>query len=116
MASDDELEAPEEAPQPLEQEPPSPDYMPGPEHPPSPDYVLDLENLKYLVPTDDEVPIEDQPLPADASPIALSLGYKMAQKRTAATTTISMADAQLKALIAWGVADALAERDADRSR
>ncbi|GJT41582.1 reverse transcriptase domain-containing protein [Tanacetum coccineum] len=40
----------------------------------------------------------------------------MAQKRTAATTTISIADAQLKALIAWGVADALAERDADRSR
>ncbi|GJX57628.1 hypothetical protein Tco_0287525 [Tanacetum coccineum] len=73
--SDDELEAPEEAPQPLEQEPPSPDYVPGPEHPPSPYYVLDPENLEYLVPADDEVPIEDQPLPADASPIALSPGY-----------------------------------------
>ncbi|GKF79621.1 hypothetical protein Tco_0235189, partial [Tanacetum coccineum] len=36
---DDELEAPEEAPQPLEQAPPSPDYVPGHEHPPSPDYV-----------------------------------------------------------------------------
>nr|GFA06583.1 hypothetical protein [Tanacetum cinerariifolium] len=34
---------------------PSPDYVPGPEHPPSPDY--------------------DQPLPADASPIAASPDY-----------------------------------------
>ncbi|GKE88621.1 hypothetical protein Tco_1566096, partial [Tanacetum coccineum] len=32
------------------------------------------------------------------------------------TTTTPMTDAQLKALIAQGVADALAERDADRSR
>ncbi|GKA67319.1 hypothetical protein Tco_0767127 [Tanacetum coccineum] len=31
--------------------------------------------LEYMVPSDDEVPIEDQPLPADASPIALSPGY-----------------------------------------
>ncbi|GKC22133.1 hypothetical protein Tco_1024283, partial [Tanacetum coccineum] len=30
---------------------------------------------EYLVPSDDEVPIEDQPLPADASPIALLAGY-----------------------------------------
>ncbi|GJS04177.1 putative reverse transcriptase domain-containing protein [Tanacetum coccineum] len=55
--------------------PPSPDYVPGPEHPPSPDYVLELEYLEYLVPSDAEVPIEDQPLPVDASPTALSLGY-----------------------------------------
>ncbi|GKA12579.1 putative reverse transcriptase domain-containing protein [Tanacetum coccineum] len=40
------------------------------------------------------------------------------KKRTATitTTTTPMTDAQFKALIAQGVADALAERDADRSR
>ncbi|GJS90460.1 reverse transcriptase domain-containing protein [Tanacetum coccineum] len=40
------------------------------------------------------------------------------KKRTATTTTTTtpMTDAQLKALIAQGVADALAERDANRSR
>ncbi|GKC54361.1 hypothetical protein Tco_1077106, partial [Tanacetum coccineum] len=71
--------------------PPSPDYVPSPEHPPSPDYVPGPEELeqaplspnyipepeypKYLVPSDDEVPIKDQPLPADVSPTALSPGY-----------------------------------------
>ncbi|GJR16298.1 hypothetical protein Tco_0798950 [Tanacetum coccineum] len=40
------------------QAPPSPDYILGPEHPPSPDCVHGLE-----------------PLPADASPAALSPGY-----------------------------------------
>ncbi|GKF92496.1 hypothetical protein Tco_0279215, partial [Tanacetum coccineum] len=55
--------------------PPSPENVPGPEHPPSPDYVLELEYLEYLVPSDAEVPIEDQPLPVDASPTALSPGY-----------------------------------------
>ncbi|GKE21539.1 hypothetical protein Tco_1433051 [Tanacetum coccineum] len=57
---------------------PSPDYAPGPEHPPSPvevPYVPKPEYPEYLVPSDDEVHIEDQPLPADASPVALSLGY-----------------------------------------
>ncbi|GKE12858.1 hypothetical protein Tco_1416409 [Tanacetum coccineum] len=69
---------------------PSPDYVPGPEHPLSPDYVPGLEHppspvevpyvLKpeypeYLVPADAEAPLEDQHLPADASPTALSLGY-----------------------------------------
>ncbi|GKE98545.1 hypothetical protein Tco_0021896 [Tanacetum coccineum] len=39
----------------------------------------------------------------------------MPTKRTVATTT-PMTDAQIKALIAQGVADALAERDADKSR
>ncbi|GKF51656.1 hypothetical protein Tco_0148123, partial [Tanacetum coccineum] len=84
---DDELEAPVEAPQFSEQtppspdyvpgpkHPPSPDYVPGPEHPPSPDYVPGPEYPEYLVPSDDEVPIEDQPLPANASPTALSPGY-----------------------------------------
>ncbi|GKA68776.1 hypothetical protein Tco_0768693, partial [Tanacetum coccineum] len=33
------------------------------------------EYSEYLVPSDDEVPIEDQPLHADASPTALSPGY-----------------------------------------
>ncbi|GKF09196.1 hypothetical protein Tco_0043420 [Tanacetum coccineum] len=39
------------------------DYVPGPEY------------LEYLVPSNDEVPIEDQPLPADALPTTLSPGY-----------------------------------------
>ncbi|GKC71718.1 hypothetical protein Tco_1117601 [Tanacetum coccineum] len=73
--SDEEPEAPEEALQSPEQAPPSPEYMPGLEHSPSPDYVPGLEYSEYLVPSDDEVPIEDQPLPADASPTALSSGY-----------------------------------------
>ncbi|GJU48077.1 hypothetical protein Tco_1217632 [Tanacetum coccineum] len=58
--------------------PPSPDYVPGPEHPPSPaevPYVLEPEYHEFLVPSNDEAPWEDQPLPADASPIALSPGY-----------------------------------------
>ncbi|GKF66812.1 hypothetical protein Tco_0193329 [Tanacetum coccineum] len=69
---------------------PSPDYVPGPEHPPSPDYVpgpkrppslvevpyvLEPKYPKYLVPADAEAPLEDQPLPADASPTALSPSY-----------------------------------------
>nr|GEU58247.1 cationic amino acid transporter 2, vacuolar-like [Tanacetum cinerariifolium] len=76
-----------EAPQPLEQatpspdyvpgpvHPPSPDYMPDPEHPPSPDYVPGVEYPEYLVSFDAEAPIKDQPLPDDASPTALSPGY-----------------------------------------
>ncbi|GJV04046.1 hypothetical protein Tco_1337615 [Tanacetum coccineum] len=71
-------------------DPPSPDYVPGPEHPASPDYVPGPEHLpspieipfvpepeypEYLVPSKDEAPMEDQPLPADASPVALSPGY-----------------------------------------
>ncbi|GJT37794.1 hypothetical protein Tco_0937659 [Tanacetum coccineum] len=58
--------------------PPSPDYVPGPEHPPSPieiPYVPEPEYPEYLVPSEDEAPMEDQPLPADASPAALSPGY-----------------------------------------
>ncbi|GKF71646.1 hypothetical protein Tco_0207760 [Tanacetum coccineum] len=41
------------------------------EHPPSPvevPCVPEPEYLEYLVPSDDEAPMEDQPLPADASP------------------------------------------------
>ncbi|GJS47643.1 hypothetical protein Tco_0597764 [Tanacetum coccineum] len=47
-------------------------------HPPSPvevPYVPEPEYPKYLVPSDVEAPLEDQPLPADASPTALSPGY-----------------------------------------
>ncbi|GKF62856.1 hypothetical protein Tco_0182910, partial [Tanacetum coccineum] len=57
---------------------PSPDYVPGPEHPPSPvdvPYVPKTKYPKYLAPSDAEAPLEDQPLPADASPTALSPGY-----------------------------------------
>ncbi|GJY92982.1 hypothetical protein Tco_0508764 [Tanacetum coccineum] len=58
--------------------PPSPDYVPGPEHPPSPiviPYVPEPEYPEYLVPSEDEAPIEDQSLPTDASPAALSPSY-----------------------------------------
>ncbi|GJY86468.1 hypothetical protein Tco_0500494 [Tanacetum coccineum] len=58
--------------------PPSPDYVPGPEHPPSTvevPYVPEPEYPEYLVPYDVEVPLEDQPLPVDASPTTLSPGY-----------------------------------------
>nr|GEW93471.1 hypothetical protein [Tanacetum cinerariifolium] len=70
--------------------PPSPDYVPGLEHPPSPDYVPGPEHLpspieipyvpepecpEYLAPSDDKVPLEDQPLPADTSHIAASPDY-----------------------------------------
>nr|GEV08086.1 integrase, catalytic region, zinc finger, CCHC-type, peptidase aspartic, catalytic [Tanacetum cinerariifolium] len=43
--------------------PPSPDYVPGPEYP------------KYVASSDDEILIEDQPLPAHVLPTALSPGY-----------------------------------------
>ncbi|GKD27334.1 hypothetical protein Tco_1233548, partial [Tanacetum coccineum] len=68
--------------------PPSPTYVPGPEHPPSPDYVPGREHPpvevpyvpepeypRYLMSVDAEAPLEDQPLPVDASPTALSPGY-----------------------------------------
>ncbi|GJV94153.1 putative reverse transcriptase domain-containing protein [Tanacetum coccineum] len=84
--SDDEPEAPEAAPQSPRYTPPSSDYMPGPEHPRSPDYVPgpeepkqvyvpEPEYPKYLVPSDAETPIEDHPLPMDASPTTLSPSY-----------------------------------------
>ncbi|GKC00732.1 hypothetical protein Tco_0986868, partial [Tanacetum coccineum] len=63
---------------PRPEHPPSPDYVPGPEHPPSPvevPYVPEPEYPEYLVPSDAEAPLEDQPLPVDALPTALSPGY-----------------------------------------
>ncbi|GJY22107.1 putative reverse transcriptase domain-containing protein, partial [Tanacetum coccineum] len=53
--------------------------MPGPEEPEQ--ASLSLDNVpepkypEYLVPSDTEAPMKDQPLPDDASPTALSLGY-----------------------------------------
>nr|GEY30396.1 hypothetical protein [Tanacetum cinerariifolium] len=58
--------------------PPSPDYVPGLEHPPSPaevPYVPEPEYPEYLEPSDEEAPLEDQPLPVDATPIAASPDY-----------------------------------------
>ncbi|GKF79742.1 hypothetical protein Tco_0235310 [Tanacetum coccineum] len=57
---------------------PSPDYVPGPEYPPSPvevPYVPELEYPEYLLPSNAAAPLEDHPLPADASPTALSPDY-----------------------------------------
>ncbi|GKA81827.1 putative reverse transcriptase domain-containing protein [Tanacetum coccineum] len=54
------------------------DGLPMQPHPPSPIGVTictRAEYPEYLVPTEDEAPIEDQPLPDDASPAALSPGY-----------------------------------------
>ncbi|GJV30057.1 hypothetical protein Tco_1386505 [Tanacetum coccineum] len=57
--------------------PPSPAYVPDlmelEDHVPV--YVTEPVYLKYLAPSDDEIPIEDQPLPEDASHAALSPGY-----------------------------------------
>nr|GEW85082.1 hypothetical protein [Tanacetum cinerariifolium] len=36
---------------------------------------LEVGAVEHVAPSDDEVPIEDQPLPADVSPTALSSGY-----------------------------------------
>nr|GEZ99864.1 hypothetical protein [Tanacetum cinerariifolium] len=49
-----------------------------PEHPPSHveiPYVPELEYPEYLAPSDNKAPLEDQPLPVDASPIAASPEY-----------------------------------------
>nr|GEU94010.1 putative reverse transcriptase domain-containing protein [Tanacetum cinerariifolium] len=43
--------------------------------PPRIPYVPEPEYPEYLAPSDDEAPLEDQPLPADASPIAASPDY-----------------------------------------
>ncbi|GJT68391.1 reverse transcriptase domain-containing protein [Tanacetum coccineum] len=54
--SDDELEAPDAAPQSLRQAPPSPDYVLGPEYPPSPDYVRGPEDPEQAPLSPDYVP------------------------------------------------------------
>ncbi|GKD66941.1 hypothetical protein Tco_1309049 [Tanacetum coccineum] len=56
----------------------SPDYIPGPEEPHAPlppDFVPEPVYPEFLVPSDAEASIEEQPYAADASPIALSPGY-----------------------------------------
>ncbi|GKC78559.1 hypothetical protein Tco_1129333 [Tanacetum coccineum] len=40
-----------------------------------PVYVPDPDYPEYLASSNDDIPVEDQPLPADASPAALSRGY-----------------------------------------
>ncbi|GJS85126.1 hypothetical protein Tco_0751667 [Tanacetum coccineum] len=47
-------------------------HLPSPVEVP---YIPEPEYPKYLVPSNDEAPIEDQPLPVDASPVALSPSY-----------------------------------------
>ncbi|GJR57548.1 hypothetical protein Tco_1499710 [Tanacetum coccineum] len=59
--------------------PASPDYVPDPKEPEQapllPDYVPGPEYPEYLAPSDEEVPVEDQPYAVVDSPIALSPGY-----------------------------------------
>ncbi|GJU79564.1 hypothetical protein Tco_1281929, partial [Tanacetum coccineum] len=62
LISDAEPQSPEAAPQSPEQAPPSLDYVHGPEY------------LEYLALSDNEISVEDQPLPTDASPTAVSPG------------------------------------------
>ncbi|GJU28618.1 hypothetical protein Tco_1167239 [Tanacetum coccineum] len=63
LLSDVEPQLLEAASQSPEQAPPSPDYVHGPEY------------LEYLASSDNEIQVEDQLLPVDASPTALSPGY-----------------------------------------
>ncbi|GJY96701.1 hypothetical protein Tco_0513611 [Tanacetum coccineum] len=71
-ASSEDPDSPEAAPA-------SPDNEPGPEEPEqvplSPNYMPGPECLEYLAPSNEEVPVEDQPYAIADSPIALSLGY-----------------------------------------
>ncbi|GJY18641.1 hypothetical protein Tco_0390132 [Tanacetum coccineum] len=55
--------------------PPSPDYVSGPEYPPLPDFVLEPVYPEFMLPEDEVLPAEEQPLPAAVSPIADSPGY-----------------------------------------
>ncbi|GJY62270.1 hypothetical protein Tco_0462927 [Tanacetum coccineum] len=67
----------EAAQQALEQASHSSEYLPDPieleDH--APVYVQEPEYPEYLALSDDDIPMKDQPLPADASLIALSPGY-----------------------------------------
>ncbi|GJW33971.1 hypothetical protein Tco_0054003 [Tanacetum coccineum] len=58
--------------------PPLPDYIPGPEEPqspPLPDFVIEPVYPEYMPQEDEVFPVEEQPLPVAASPIAQSLDY-----------------------------------------
>nr|GEW49049.1 hypothetical protein [Tanacetum cinerariifolium] len=50
--------------------PTSPEYIPEPEAPPSLDYIPGPEYPEYLLPANDVLPAEEQPLPAAVSPTA----------------------------------------------
>ncbi|GKE25488.1 hypothetical protein Tco_1440872, partial [Tanacetum coccineum] len=49
--------------------PPSLDYVPGPEYPPSPDFIPEPVYPEFMLPKDEVLPAEEQPLPAAVSPI-----------------------------------------------
>ncbi|GKE16777.1 hypothetical protein Tco_1424354, partial [Tanacetum coccineum] len=49
--------------------PPSLDYVPGPEYPPSPDFIPEPVYPEFMLPEDEVLPAEEQPLPAAISPI-----------------------------------------------
>ncbi|GKE72029.1 hypothetical protein Tco_1530101, partial [Tanacetum coccineum] len=54
---------------------PSPDYVPGPKYPPSPDFIPEPVYPEFMLPEDEVLPAEEQPLPDAASPIADSPSY-----------------------------------------
>nr|GEX96703.1 reverse transcriptase domain-containing protein [Tanacetum cinerariifolium] len=51
-----------------------PDYVPGPEYPPSPKFVPEPVYPEFMPAEDDILPVEEQPLPAAASPTTESSG------------------------------------------
>nr|GEZ81199.1 hypothetical protein [Tanacetum cinerariifolium] len=57
------------------QAPPSPDYVPGPEYPPLPEFFPEPVFQEFMPVEDDILSVEEQPLPAAASPTAESPGY-----------------------------------------
>ncbi|GJS83259.1 hypothetical protein Tco_0749800 [Tanacetum coccineum] len=72
-----EMDPYEEVSQQGQAAPPSPAYVPDPielEHH-VPVYVSEHVYPEYLVPSDDDIHVEDQSYADDASPTALSLGY-----------------------------------------
>ncbi|GKC96632.1 hypothetical protein Tco_1162074, partial [Tanacetum coccineum] len=61
------------------QAPPSPDYVPDPEEPeqapPLPDFVPEPVYSEFMPSEDEVLPVEEQPVPAAASPTVDSPGY-----------------------------------------
>ncbi|GKC78955.1 hypothetical protein Tco_1129729, partial [Tanacetum coccineum] len=57
------------------QAPSSPDYVPGPEYPPSPEFIPEPVYPEFMLPEDDVLPAEEQPLPTAISPTADSPCY-----------------------------------------
>nr|GEX37676.1 reverse transcriptase domain-containing protein [Tanacetum cinerariifolium] len=55
--------------------PSSLDYVSGPKYPPSPEFIPEPVYPKFMPAEDDILPIEEQPLPAAASPTTESSGY-----------------------------------------